>query len=82
MKILCKVKPDFDTCCVCVDQQIDGKKSEMDCDDCFARIPYCAILQLGHSFWKGDWAMVLSNEGKIKRVELKRVFDVKTITEV
>ena len=78
MKILCKVNPDNNTCCGCIDDQWSGVIKKKSCKECLSRIPDYEILQLGHTFFGGDWAMVLNDEGKIERVKLSRVFDVRT----
>ena len=79
MKILGKVKPDYDTCCGCIDEQADGIKQTMACcSECLSRIPYSEIIKIGHGFWIGDYAMVLTDGGHIKRYPLDRIFNVRT----
>ena len=78
MKILGKVKPEYDTCCGCLDEQTDGIKQAMACSECLSRIPYSEIIKIGHSFWIGDYAMVLTENGHIKRYPLDRIFNVHT----
>lgn len=80
MKILCKVKPEYDTCCTCIDENTD-KKIVADCEKCKSRIPVYEVLQFGHGFWEGDWAMVLTDDGTVEKVELDRLFNVYTIME-
>lgn len=78
MKILCKVLPEQNTCCCCIADQLDGITEHLDCYDCLDRIPDYEILQFGHSLFIGDWAMVLSSDGKVERVKLDRVKRVRT----
>ena len=77
MKILCKVVPENDICCNCIDDQLNGVKEKLECYDCLDRSPDYEILQFGHSLFIGDWAMVLL-DGKVERVKLDRVKRVRT----
>ena len=73
-KLICKVKPDHNTCCSCIDDQESGIKPIMDCNECISRIPDYEILQVGHSFLTGDWAIVIGkNERKLERVPISRI---------
>lgn len=38
----------------------------------------CELLQIGTSFWSGDYAMV-QKDGKIQKVSLKRIYDVREV---
>lgn len=78
MKILCKVLPDHNLCCDCIDGQEDGRSEKLACNDCLDRAPDYEILQFGHSLFGGDWAMVLL-DGEVERVKLDRVKRVRTI---
>ena len=72
MKI-CKVKPDHATCSACVEtQQIFDVVD--DCSKCKLNTEIYELLQIGTSFWSGDYAMV-QKDGKIQKVSLKRIYD-------
>lgn len=78
MKILCKVAPENDICCACIDAQLNGSKAKRECSDCLNKIPDYEVLQFGHSLFVGDWAMVLDSEGHVERVKLDRLKMVRT----
>lgn len=63
MKI-CKVRSDRSTC--------------SDCSKCKLNTDIYELLQIGTGFWSGDYAMV-QKDGKITKVSLSRVYDVKEI---
>ena len=76
MKI-CKVKPDHATCSACVEtQQIFDVVD--DCSKCKLNTEIYELLQMGTSFWSGDYAMV-QKDGKIQKVSLKRIYDVREV---
>jgi hypothetical protein len=77
MKILCKVKPKYDTCCVCIDEHSD-RHEFIDCQKCKLHIPEYEVLKIGYTLFKGDYAIVLL-DGKVERVSLDRLFDVRTV---
>lgn len=79
MMILCKVMPETNDCCCCIDDQLTGFKKKIECCDCLDNLPTYAILQFGHSLFIGDWAMVCRN-GKVERVSLDRVKKVEVIS--
>lgn len=68
---ICKVKPDKDHCCCCIDDQIDNDTFK-DCDVCVMKQPDSELLSFGSSVFGKDYAFVLMN-GVIKRVPLDRV---------
>lgn len=74
MNKLCKVKPR--NCQLCISA---NKNYELDinCDQCEENNVMYELLAIGHSESIGDWAMVL-RDGKITRVDLNRVWDVKS----
>lgn len=77
MDLICKVKPDANHCCSCIDIQEKEKKT-IECETCDLVTREYEIISLGHSFWKGDYAMVLDiSAGTIQRVSLDRIYDVK-----
>lgn len=79
MKILGKVKPDYDTCCGCLDEQTDGIKPKLGCAECLAtRISYYEIIKIDHSLFKGDYAIVINDNGKFEKVSLDRLYDIHT----
>ena len=71
----CKVKPDHNTCCSCLDIQIDNGII-IDCEKCKSNNVRYTLLQIGTGFWSGDYAFV-EKDGVIKKVPLYRVYDVK-----
>lgn len=67
MKV-CKVKPDYSVCSECIDtQQI--LDVVYDCSKCKLNTENYELLQIGTSFWSGDYAMV-QKDGKIQKVSL------------
>lgn len=74
MKI-CKVRPDYSTCSACVDTQEMFDVVD-DCSKCKLNTYTYELLQVGTGFWSGDYAMV-QKDGKITKVSLYRVYDVK-----
>lgn len=74
MNKTCKVKPDYNTCMMCTDIQIESGEV-CKCDECPLVKDTYELISVGTSFVTGDYAMVLKN-GVITRVPLKRVFDV------
>lgn len=79
MKIFCKLKPSYNTCCGCISDQLDGYKEKIDCNTCLDRTPDYEVLQFGSSLFIGDWAIVLDTEGNVERVKLDRVKKVRTV---
>lgn len=74
MKV-CKVKPDVSTCADCLAMGILFSKIE-NCSKCKLSKDEYELMQIGTEFCGDDYAMVLRN-GKIKKVALNRVYDVK-----
>ena len=74
MKI-CKVRPDHSTCSACIATQEMFNVVD-DCGKCKLNTDTYELLQIGTGFWSGDYAIV-QNEGKITKVSLNRVYDVK-----
>lgn len=74
MKI-CKVRPDYSTCSACIATQEMFNVVD-DCSRCKLNIDTYELLQIGTGFWSGDYAMV-QKDGKITKVSLNRVYDVK-----
>ena len=81
MRLICKIKPDDNVCCGCLDMQFDGRINPRDCEECLETIGKCEIVHFGHSFLKGDWALVLTASGTIKKIPVDRLFDVKRVKE-
>ena len=74
MKI-CKVRPDYSTCSACVATQVMFDVVD-DCSKCKLNTDTYELLQVGTGFCSGDYAMV-QKDGKITKVSLNRVYDVK-----
>lgn len=49
-----------------------------DCSKCKLNTDIYELLQIGTGFWSGNYAMV-QKDGKITKVSLSRVYDVKEI---
>lgn len=79
-KLICKVRLDHNICCDCIDRQCEDSEFKS-CDGCELRNQDYEIIKVGHSLFIGDWAMVLGPDGKIKRVKLDRVYDVKRVSD-
>ena len=79
MQILCKVMPETNDCCCCIDDQLRGFKKKIECCDCLDEMPTYVVLQFGYSLFIGDWAMVC-RDGKVERVKLDRVKKVEVIS--
>ena len=77
-KLICKVRLDRNVCCGCIDNQIDSNNFKS-CEGCGLKEQEYEIIKVGHSLFIGDWAIVLSADGKIGRVALNRVYDVKRV---
>lgn len=74
MKI-CKVRPSYDQCSECLDYQIYCGEV-LNCQTCSLNTNTYELLQIGTGFWSGDYAMV-QKDGKIEKVALNRIYDVK-----
>ena len=74
---LCKVKPSGNRCMVCTDNQIT-LGNYWDCSRCEVGGAEYELISVGTSFWTGDYAFVMK-DGRIERVELKRVYDVREV---
>ena len=68
--MICKVKPEKRICKSCLEVQVMCNVVET-CKQCLDNKPYCTLLHL-----EGDYAHVL-NDGKIEKVSLDRIYDVK-----
>lgn len=79
MKV-CKVKPDYNVCCSCIDYQIDNH-IVLNCDHCSERdkTDY-EIVEEGHTFFYGDYVIVNKDGIKIK-LKKKRVYDIRECVE-
>lgn len=76
MKI-CRVKPDKNTCCSCLDRQLN-QGVLLDCEMCQLNLAEYELLSAGTALFKGDYAMILNGE-KIEKVPLKRVYAVREV---
>lgn len=74
MKV-CKVMPDHSICSQCLAIS-DMSDIIPDCKACKLNTGTYELLQIGTGFWSGDYAMV-QKDGKITKVALHRVYDVK-----
>lgn len=76
MKI-CKVRSDRSTCSACIATQEMFNVVD-DCSKCKLNTDIYELLQIWTGFWSGNYAMV-QKDGKITKVSLSRVYDVKEI---
>lgn len=74
MKV-CKVRPDHSICSQCLAIS-DMSDIIPDCKTCELNTDTYKLLQIGTGFWSGNYAMV-QKDGKITKVALHRVYDVK-----
>lgn len=74
MKI-CKVRPDRSTCSDCLDTQ-EMYNVVDDCSKCKLNTDTYELLQIGAGFFGVGYAMV-QKDGKIIKVSLSRIYDVK-----
>ena len=74
MNKFCKVKPEKCNLCIAADKNYD---MDYDCSKCEPNNATYELISVGHSELDGDWAMVLK-DGVIRKVELSRVWDVKS----
>ena len=79
MKKICKVKPAYSTCKKCVDAQVQFNGFK-DCETCLETQVDCELMKIVVStgFMGDDYAVVLCN-GKLEKVLLNRVFDVREV---
>ena len=77
MKKICKVKPNYSTCHMCLEIQMTFDVVE-NCSKCELNTREYELLQIGTGFWSGDYAMV-QYDGEIEKVSLSRVYDIKEI---
>ena len=77
MKKICKVRPDSSTCHACLETQMMFDVV-YDCSKCELNTRIYGLLQIGTSFWSGDYAMAQYN-GEIGKVSLNRVYDIKEV---
>ena len=74
MKV-CKVMPKSSKCRVCLQTAV-SYETDVNCDICEEKHAYHEILQLVCDAKGKDYAFVLK-DGKITKVKLSRIFDVK-----
>lgn len=74
MHKVCNVKPDKDTCCSCMDYQVNEGVFKP-CSACELKNRDYELLQLVSGI-KHDYAFVLFN-GTIEKVSLDRIFNVR-----
>lgn len=70
---ICKLKPDYNTCCSCIDTQLDtGEKK--DCAHCL-ECTWVRILSLGRTIFGRNYAFVTgpSTGWAVEKVDVKRI---------
>lgn len=75
--IKCKLKPlDVNICMDCIDRQIESGRCE-NCDIC-PKVEECELLQIFTDIFGRDRAIVVIGTNRIlKRVSIRRIFDVR-----
>lgn len=79
VKTMCKVEPDHNICCSCIDNQVDYHRYE-DCSKCRFKSEEYELIEIVPGLFGKDYAYVLK-DGKIRRVNLDRIFGVKICLE-
>lgn len=72
----CKVEPEKEVCEVCMSLSNSGFIYTSDCSTCSCNTDEYELLRVGSDIIFGDYAMVLK-DGRIHKVDLDRVYDVK-----
>lgn len=70
---ICRLKPDHNVCCSCIDAQVDtGEKK--DCNTC-PEFSWVELLQLGATIFGRDYAFVTgpTTNWTIEKVDAKRI---------
>ena len=73
---ICIVKPDTDTCCSCIEEQINHN-IYLSCDECSMNQNEYHLIQLCPGFFH-DYAMV-ERDGEISKVDIRRIHHVQLI---
>ena len=70
---ICRLKPDHNVCCSCIDEQVDAGKKK-DCDKCPEYL-WVELLQLGATIFGRNYAFVTgpSTNWTIEKVDAKRL---------
>lgn len=76
---ICKVKPDVNKCCCCIDEQISMHMYK-DCSCCEHATGNYELIDIKPGWFGKDMVYVMK-DGIIKRVKLDRVFGVKYVCE-
>lgn len=80
MKV-CKVKPDYNFCCSCVDDQERKIIPKKGCKECLADKPEHEILQIVTTIFGKVFALVIIDE-KIEKIPIDRLYGVREIQPV
>lgn len=70
---ICRLKPDYHTCCSCIDTQLDTGE-EKHCDLCTDN-SWVRLLGLGRTIFGRDYAYVTGpiTDWTVKKVDIKRI---------
>lgn len=73
MIIICRLKPDHNICCSCIDEQVDAGITK-DCDKCKQYL-WVELIQLGATIFGRDYAFVTgpTTNWTIEKVDTKRI---------
>lgn len=75
IRLMCSIKPDYNTCCSCVDQQISHHIFK-DCSCCELAIDNYEIVDIKTRLFRKDIVWLLRNN-KIHKVPINRIFNVR-----
>ena len=77
MKV-CKVKPDYNFCCSCVDDQERKLIPKKSCKECLADKPEHEFMGITTNFFGKIHALVII-DGKIKKIPIDRLYDIRNV---
>lgn len=72
----CKVRPDNDTCCGCIDEGLKGGILR-DCARCMENQTEYNLVSITHNLFGKPINAVVAMDGKLKCIPIKRIHGVK-----
>lgn len=79
MKV-CRVQPDYNTCCDCIDTQIKTGKHKK-CVECELDPREYEILQFIYDAFGRAYALVLQ-DGVVKKIPIKRIYAIREVSRL